>query len=99
MTTTRTPADAPPSPFRGRWLPLTLAIIAVTIIFILLGVWQLQRLGQRKAANTNLISRMEQAPLTLDGGAVDVEAVDLRRGDRDRHIRCRERSGVAQSLL
>ncbi len=79
MSTTRTPSDPPPSPFRGRWLPLTLAIIALTIIFILLGLWQLQRLGQRKAANANLISRMEQPPLTLDGSAVDVEAVDLRR--------------------
>jgi len=68
-----------PKFLRGRWLPLTLAIIALTIIFILLGVWQLQRLGQRKAANANLIARMEQAPLTLDGSAVDVETVDLRR--------------------
>jgi surfeit locus 1 family protein len=68
-----------PKFLRGRWLPLTVAIIALTIIFILLGVWQLQRLGQRRAANANLIARMEQAPLTLDGSALDVDSADLRR--------------------
>lgn len=68
-----------PSPFRPPWLFGTLAILALAALFLRLATWQLQRLDARRAANTQLLARMEQPPITLAGSAVDVDAVDLRR--------------------
>jgi surfeit locus 1 family protein len=71
--------DSRVSPFRGRWLGLTLTIIALTLLFVFLGFWQLQRLGQRRAANARIIARMDQPALALDGSALNPEQADLRR--------------------
>jgi surfeit locus 1 family protein len=67
------------NPFHRKWLPLTLAIIALTILFVLLGIWQLQRLGQRRETNALIVARMEQPLLTVDGSALGATEVDLRR--------------------
>lgn len=69
----------PPSLFRGGWLIATLAVLALIALFLRLGTWQLQRRAERLAANAQLLARMTQPPLALDGAALDVEAVDLRR--------------------
>jgi surfeit locus 1 family protein len=68
-----------PNPLRGKWLLPTLVIIALTSLFILLGFWQLQRLGQRRAANARIVARMEQPILTLDGSRLDPGEIELRR--------------------
>jgi len=67
------------NPLRGRWLPLTLAIVGLVALFVRLGFWQLDRLGQRREANAFLIARLEQPPLTLTGGPLDPATADLRR--------------------
>lgn len=68
-----------PSPLRGRWLIATLTVLAVCALFLRLASWQFQRLADRRAANAQLLARLEQPPLALGGGELDVEAVVLRR--------------------
>lgn len=92
----------PPPPFpslvRGRWLIATLAVLALCALFLRLATWQFQRLADRRAANAQILARMEQQPLALDGAALDVEAVVLRRAtargvyDYDQELLLRNRS-------
>ena len=39
-------------------------------LFVTLGIWQLDRLGQKRAANARILARMEEPPLVLEGGAL-----------------------------
>ncbi len=86
------------SPFRGGWLWATIAVLALAALFLRLGTWQLQRLAERRSANMQLLARMTQPPLLLDGSPLDVEAVDLRRAvvrgvyDYDQEFLLRNRS-------
>jgi surfeit locus 1 family protein len=68
-----------PSPLRGRWLILTVLVAVVFAVFIRLGFWQLERLGQRRAANERMLARLLEAPLDVQAGLPDAEAADLRR--------------------
>ena len=68
-----------PSPFRGRWLWATIGVALLCALFITLGFWQLQRLGQKRAANALILARMQEPPLTLAGQALDPAQDDLRR--------------------
>lgn len=68
-----------PSPLRGRWLIATLAVLALCALFLRLAAWQLERRAARLAANAQLLARIAQPPLTLDGAGPDVDAADLRR--------------------
>lgn len=67
------------SPFRGRWLIATLTVLALCALFLRLASWQFQRLADRRTANAQLLARMTQPPLALDGAALDVSATVLRR--------------------
>ena len=67
------------SPLRGGWLFATIAVLALAALFVRLGTWQLQRLAERRAANAQLLARLNQPPLVLDGSPLDVAAVELRR--------------------
>ena len=68
-----------PSPFRGRWLLATIGVALLCALFLTLGVWQLQRLGQKRAANALILARMQEPPLTLSGQTLDPEQANLRR--------------------
>ncbi len=68
-----------PSPFRGRWLWTTIGVALLCALFLTLGFWQLQRLGQKRAANALILARMQEPPLTLGGQALDPAQDDLRR--------------------
>ncbi len=62
-------------PGRGRvWLGPLLAALVVTgsAVMIGLGIWQLQRLGQRQAANAVLRARLAQPPLALTAQTGDL---------------------------
>jgi len=67
------------SPFRPPWLPATVAILLGTLFMLGLGIWQLDRLQQRRAANAQIMARMSQPALSLAGDAIDSETSDLRR--------------------
>ena len=68
-----------PSPFRGRWLLATLGVALLCALFLTLGAWQIQRLGQKRAANALILARMQEPPLTLSGQTLDPEQANLRR--------------------
>jgi len=76
MTETRPPA---PSLFRAPWLLATVAVLLGTLFMLGLGIWQIDRLQQRRAANAQIMARMNQPALNLAGGALDPETSDLRR--------------------
>lgn len=49
-----------------RWWWVTLIVVALMILLARLGVWQLDRLQQRRAANAQLLAAIEAAPLELN---------------------------------
>ncbi len=59
--------------FRGRWLVLTLLVITGALVMLRLGVWQLDRLAERRADNAQIQARL------------DLPAVDLNAPDVDLH--------------
>jgi surfeit locus 1 family protein len=87
-----------PSPHRGLWLWTTLAVILLSLLFLRLGFWQLERRAARRSANTLLLERLEQPPIALDGRPLDPDQADLRRAvvrgtyDYDQEIVLRNRT-------
>jgi surfeit locus 1 family protein len=65
--------------FSGRRLWMTLLVIIGALILGRLGIWQLDRLAQRRAFNTSLNTRMIQPALTLTGTAANPDALEYRR--------------------
>ena len=57
----------------------TLGVALLCALFLTLGVWQLQRLEQKRAANALILARMQEPPLTLSGQPLDTEQANLRR--------------------
>jgi surfeit locus 1 family protein len=95
MTETRPPA---PSPFRAPWLIPTVVVLLGALFMLGLGIWQLERLQQRRAANAQIMARMSQPALNLAGDAIDPKTSDLRRAavrgvfDYDQEIILRNRT-------
>ena len=85
-----------PSPFRGRWLWATIGVALLCALFLTLGFWQLQRLGQKRAANALILARMQEPPLTLSGQTLDPEQANLRRADGARDVRLQPGDRPAQ---
>jgi len=50
-----------------RWWWVTLLVVAGVLVMGRLGIWQLDRLGQRKAQNTAYLAQIKAAPLSLTG--------------------------------
>ena len=69
----------PTSPFRGRWLPLTILVFLLAALFLRLGTWQLARRAERLAANAEIVARTQQPPMTISGELLDPEEANLRR--------------------
>jgi surfeit locus 1 family protein len=65
--------------FTGRQLWMTLLVVIGALILGRLGIWQLDRLAQRRALNSSLNTRMAQPALTLAGAAIDPDALEYRR--------------------
>ena len=65
--------------FTGRRLLATLVVALGVVVLCGFGFWQLDRGRQRAALNARIDSRMSAAPLALDGGPVDADALDYRR--------------------
>jgi len=53
--------------FSRRWLLTTLLVLLGSALCIRLGIWQLERLEQRRAFNAHVQAMWEAAPLTLTG--------------------------------
>jgi surfeit locus 1 family protein len=65
--------------FTGRRLWLTLLVLAGALVCCRLGIWQLDRLAQRRAQNALIDERMAQPAVALDGAPIDAAALDYRR--------------------
>ena len=66
--------------FSRRWWWATLLVIGGMLVMARLGVWQLNRLEQRRAANTKLIQQLDAPPLHLTADSVppDLESIQDR---------------------
>jgi surfeit locus 1 family protein len=63
----------------GRQLWMTLLVIVGALILSRLGIWQLDRLAQRRAFNSSLNTRTAQPALTLTGAVIDPAMLEYRR--------------------
>jgi surfeit locus 1 family protein len=54
-------------------------VVVGFLVFCRLGIWQLQRLEERQAANAHLLQRLDEPPLTLSGQELDSAQADLHR--------------------
>jgi surfeit locus 1 family protein len=52
--------------FRGRWLVATIVVLIAIGVMVRLGVWQLNRLEGRRAANAAITQQINAPPLPLD---------------------------------
>jgi surfeit locus 1 family protein len=55
-----------PKLVRPRWIATTLLVLAALAVLVRLGVWQLERLDQRRAYNTRVATQMQAEPLDLN---------------------------------
>lgn len=63
--------------FSRRWLLATALVIAAAAIMARLGIWQLDRLEQRRAFNARAVAQMEESPLTLQEGTLDLDLYSM----------------------
>ena len=54
-----------------KWLPATLLVLAAMAVMIRLGIWQLDRLENRRAFNDRVQAQLSQPELELQGAALD----------------------------
>jgi len=61
-----------------RWRWLTLGVLTLMLIFIRLGIWQLDRLAERRANNALIVERTNGPALTITGEPIAAEANEFR---------------------
>lgn len=66
--------------FTRKWLAATLLAVVAVGVMIRLGIWQLDRLEQRRAFNARVSAQLAQPPLRLTGDALasDLTAMEYR---------------------
>ena len=66
-----------------RWIILTILIMVLAAVFIRLGIWQLDRLEERRELNAEVSARLESQPVglehLLEEAAGDLESIQYRR--------------------
>jgi surfeit locus 1 family protein len=64
-----------------RWLLATALVVAAAAVMVRLGIWQLDRLDQRRAFNARVTEQQEAPPLVLDHTALglDLYSMEYRR--------------------
>ena len=62
-----------------RDINLGIAAVLVASVCVGLGIWQLKRLGQRRARNAVIAARWALPPLELRNGTVPVDSIRQRR--------------------
>ena len=55
--------------FSAKWRILTVLVIIVIGVMVRLGLWQLERLDERRAYNARIQAQLDAPPLTLDAAA------------------------------
>jgi surfeit locus 1 family protein len=62
--------------FNRRWWWTTLLALAAMVVLVRLGLWQLDRLEQRRAHNTQIRQQLALPPLPLTGDALPADAIE-----------------------
>lgn len=63
--------------FSRQWWKTTLLVVIAVAVMIRLGIWQLDRLEQRRAFNTRVESQLAESPLELAGGNLENDLYDM----------------------
>lgn len=63
--------------FSRRWLLATVLVVIGVFINIRLGIWQLDRLEQRRAFNSRVLAQIDQPVLELTGDILDQELASM----------------------
>lgn len=63
--------------FSKRWLPTTILVILGVALNIRLGIWQLDRLEQRRAFNARVLAQINQPLLVLQGDALTLALANM----------------------
>jgi surfeit locus 1 family protein len=64
-------------PFSRRWLLTTLLVLLASAVMVRLGIWQLDRLEQRRAFNDRVLAQQAADPLVLDETALDLDLYSM----------------------
>ena len=67
--------------FSRKWLMTTILVIAAMAVMARLGIWQLDRLHQRRAFNARVSAQIDRPPLELSGEALasDLPSMEYRQ--------------------
>ena len=63
--------------FSRRWFLTTILVIFGVAVNIRLGIWQLDRLEQRRAFNARVLAQINQPPLVLQGDALTMDLTNM----------------------
>jgi surfeit locus 1 family protein len=63
--------------FSHRWILTTLLALAAVGVLIRLGIWQLDRLAERRTFNARVLAQIKAEPLTLDGSTLDADLLNM----------------------
>jgi surfeit locus 1 family protein len=63
--------------FSRRWLFATVLVVAGAALCARLGIWQLNRLEQRRAFNTRVLAQVDQPALPLEGEALQADLYNM----------------------
>jgi surfeit locus 1 family protein len=63
--------------FHRRWLLATLMVLAAMGVMVRLGIWQLDRLAQRRAFNAHVNSQINQPTLVLNASSITKNLPDM----------------------
>lgn len=74
--------------FNRKWWWVTLLVIARRVVMARLGVWQIDRLHERRAFNTMVAERWRQEPYDLTQQALptDLSELEFPAGAGGRHL-------------
>lgn len=63
--------------FSRRWLPATLLVLVASVVMVRLGIWQLDRLDQRRAFNARVVEQQNEPLLVLDQNTLDLDLYSM----------------------
>lgn len=63
--------------FSRRWILATLLVLAGMVVTVRLGIWQLDRLEQRRAFNARVLAQINQPALELAGSALESDLMRM----------------------
>lgn len=88
-------SELPRTLFSQRWWWTTLLVIAGMIVLFRLGIWQLDRLQQRRARNAEYVQQISAPPIRLTGADLPEDPAKL----RDRQVEAQGTYDYSEQLI